>query len=387
MLDALIIILVVAVAIRGVASGFLRQVGSLGGFLLGLILGATLAPLIGGLFSAGALHTFVVLLIFFGVAFTVGGLGETIGYTLSGLAERYRLRPVDATLGAALGVVIALTTVWLLASTFARTAGPFLIYEIQTSRILQALDRTLPPAPDVIARLDRALGSGGLPRVFTGLEPSPAPPVTGPDTAAVDAAAAAGRAATVRIEGLGCGGLLEGSGFVAGPGLVATNAHVVAGVDRPAVVDSRGTHHATVVLFDPNLDFAVLRVSGLAASPLPLASVNEARGTVGAALGYPGGGAFHVSAAAILDRRIAIGRNIYDAGLIHRDIYTLQAIVRPGNSGGPLITPDGAVIGIIFATSTVNGNIGYALTSAEVLPDLHAAATAGAVSTGACVSD
>jgi S1-C subfamily serine protease len=387
LLDVIILLLVLAVAIRGVASGFLRQVGSLGGFLLGLLLGATIAPLVGGIFSGSDWHWLIVLVVFFGVAFTVAGLGETLGYTLSGLAERYRLRPLDATLGAALGVVIALTTVWLLASTFARTAGPFLIYEFQTSRILQGLDRSLPPAPDVMAKLDRAFGAGGFPRVFTGLEPSPAPPVTGPNAAAVNAAAAAGRAATVRIEGLGCGGLLEGSGFVAAPGLVATNAHVIAGIDRPVVVDSKGAHRATVVLLDPNMDFAVLRVSGLSASPLRVASTNQARGTVGAVLGYPGGGAFTVSPAAVLDRRIAIGRNIYDSGLIHRDIYVLQSVVRPGNSGGPVVTPDGTVIGVVFATSTVNGNIGYALTSAEVQHDLSLAATAGAVPTGACVSE
>jgi S1-C subfamily serine protease len=142
-----------------------------------------------------------------------------------------------------------------------------------------------------------------------------------------------------------------------------------------------------VVLLDPNMDFAVLRVSGLSASPLRVASTNQARGTVGAVLGYPGGGAFTVSPAAVLDRRIAIGRNIYDSGLIHRDIYVLQSVVRPGNSGGPVVTPDGTVIGVVFATSTVNGNIGYALTSAEVQHDLSLAATAGAVPTGACVSE
>jgi uncharacterized membrane protein required for colicin V production len=388
MLDVLILVLALAVAVRGVASGFLRQLGSLGGFLCGLFLGATVAPLIGGLFAGSSLKSLVVIVVFFGVAFTVGGLGETLGYTLSGLAERYKLRPLDAALGAGLGLVIALTTVWLLAATFARTAGPFLVYEIQTSRILQTLDRNLPPAPDVLARLDRALGSGGLPRVFTGLEPSPAPPVTGPGADAVNAAAAAGRAATVRVEGLGCGGLLEGSGFVVADGLIATNAHVVAGIDRPVVVDAHGTHRATVVLFDADLDLAVLRASNLAADPLPLDPKNEARGTVGAVLGYPGGGAFTVSPAAILDRRIAIGRNIYGSGLIHRDVYTLQSVVRPGNSGGPLIRPDGTVVGVVFATSTVNGNIGYALTSAEVLSDVHTAeSSSGSVSTGACLAD
>src|SRR5207302_1127348 len=122
-----------------------------------------------------------------------------------------------------------------------------------------------------------------------------------------------------------------------GANLVATNAHVVAGIDRPTVIDGRGVHRATVVLFDPDLDFAVLRTSGLAAGPLAVANANQPRGTVGAALGYPGGGGFAVSSAAIPGRRTAVGRNIYDTGIIHRDIYELQAVVRPGNSGLELI--------------------------------------------------
>jgi S1-C subfamily serine protease len=284
-------------------------------------------------------------------------------------------------------VAFTLLTVWLLAATFARSAGPSLATAIQTSRLLQALDRTLPPAPNVLARVEGTLGLGRIPRVFTGLEPTPAPPVTGPNAAAVNAAADAGRAATVKIEGLGCGGLLDGSGFVAGPGLVATNAHVVAGIDAPTVIDARGRHRATVVLFDPNLDFAVLRTSGLAAAPLSLATTDQPRGTIGAALGYPGGGDLTVSPAAILAQRTAVGRNIYDAGLVRRDIYELQAVVRPGNSGGPLVAPDGTVIGVIFATSTSNGNIGYALTATEIIPDLGQARTADPVSTGACLAD
>ncbi|HEY2003682.1 MAG TPA: MarP family serine protease [Candidatus Saccharimonadia bacterium] len=386
-LDFVIVVLVLAVAARGIASGFLRQAGSLGGFVLGLMAGAVIAPWLGSAFPPGTSRSMVVLVVFFGVAIMIGGLGETLGYALSGLAERYRLTLLDAVLGAAFGIGVALFTVWMLAATFARSAGPALATDIQNSRILQSLDRDLPPAPDVLARFERALGVNNFPRVFTGLEPSPAPPVTGPNAAAVTAAANAGRAATVRIEGLGCGGLLEGSGFVAGPGLVATNAHVVAGIDQPVVVDANGSHRATVVFFDPSLDFAVLRTTNLAAAPLPLAGSLQSRGVVGAVLGYPGGGSFTVSPAAILSEQTALGRDIYDSGLTRRQIYTLQAVVRPGNSGGPLITPDGTVVGVVFAMSTTDGNIGYALTSNEILPDLNAAATNGPVSTGACASE
>jgi S1-C subfamily serine protease len=387
LLDFLIVLLTVAVAARGVASGFLRQVGSLGGFVLGLILGASLAVPIGHAFAPGSARTIVVLIVFFGVAFTIGGIGETLGHGLSGLAERYKLTVLDSILGAALGVVVALVAVWILAATFAQNAGPSLAAEIQGSAVLQVLNRSLPPAPEVVARLERLLGPSSFPQVFAGLEPSPAPPVTGPNAAAVNEAAAAGRAATVRIEGLGCGGLLEGSGFVVGPGLVATNAHVVAGIASPMIVDQNGSHYAQVVVFDPNLDFAILRTTNLYAQPLPIASSVEPRGTVGAVLGYPGGGSLTISPAAILDSQTAVGRNIYDSGLTSRDIYTLQAVVRPGNSGGPLITPSGQVVGIVFAMSTTNGDIGYALTSAELGHDLSQASGAGQVSTGSCVED
>jgi S1-C subfamily serine protease len=387
-LDVIVILIVIIVAARGVASGFLRQAGSLGGFVLGLIAGAALAPWAAGAFPANSnSRAFVALLVFFGVAIIVGGIGETIGYSLSGLADRYRLRVLDAVLGAAFGVIIALITVWLLASTFARSSDTPLAAEIQSSRILQALNNSLPPAPDVMARLEQTLGVDNIPRVFTGLEPSPPPPVTGPNAAAVNEAAAAGEAATVKIEGLGCGGLIDGSGFVVSDDLVITNAHVVAGIAQPTVIDSRGRHAATVVLFDPNLDLAVLKVRNLAAAPLNLDSSLAARGTVGAVLGYPGGGSFTVSPAAVLGEQIAVGRNIYDSGLISRQIYEIQAVVRPGNSGGPLITPNGTVVGVVFAMSTTNGQIGYALTSSEILPDLNAAKTNGAVGTGACVSD
>jgi S1-C subfamily serine protease len=386
-LDIIIVMVALLVAARGVATGFARQLGSLGGFTLGLFLGAALASPISSLLPAGGGRAILALFVFFGVAITVAALGELAGDGLSEIIERYRMRPLDASLGAMAGVIIVLLVTWMLAAVFQSAGGSVWALEIQNSKILQALDASLPPAPDVVARLERQFNASSIPRVFAGLEPSPAPPVTGPDAAAVNAAAAAGRAATVKIEGFGCGGIVEGSGFVVGNGLVATNAHVVAGISHPTVIDANGPHRSEVVLFDPNMDFAVLRTSGLAAAPLTLDSGNADRGIVGAVLGYPGGGSFTVSSAAVLQRENALGRDIYDSSLTQRDIYVLQAIVRPGNSGGPLITPNGTVIGVVFAMSTTNPNVGYALTSAEIQPDLAQAQNSGPVSTEQCVSD
>lgn len=386
-LDVVTAVIVTAAAARGAATGFLRQVGSVGGFVVGLIVGAVLAPDIASILPLSNNRSLVVVIIFFGIALTVSGIGEMLGNHGSGLADRFKLKALDSVLGAIFAFAGSLLAIWLLASTFATSVGPQLATDIQTSGILGVLDRTLPPAPNVTSRLERIVGASRFPQVFAGFEPTPAPPVTGPNAAAVNAAVAAARTATVKIISPGCGGISEGSGFVVAPGYVATNAHVVAGGNQPFIQDISGQHAAQVVLFDPDLDLAVLRVSGLSVPPLVIDPHDEPRGTIAAALGYPGGGGFTAGAAAILERQTATGRNIYDQGLIRRDVYVLQAIVRPGNSGGPLVTPSGTVIGVIFATSTTNPNVGYALTSAEIRPDLDRARTSGPVATGACISE
>ncbi len=386
LLDIGIILLVMAVAARGLQAGFLRQAGSLGGFGVGLLLGAALAPWAVQWAVTDSSKAILAIAVVFGTALALSGVGELIGATAGHHARRSRLGRIDEVAGAAFGVVVGLVVVWLLGSLLMRLPLPGVQAGIQRSVVLRVLDQNLPPAPDVVARFGRLVAPNGFPSVFSGLEPAPAPPVTGPNAAAINQAAAAGRAATVKIEGFGCGGVVDGSGFVAGPGLVATNAHVVAGIRNPIVVDSKGLHAATVVAFDPNLDFAVLRTTNLAADPLPLDTRLAPRGTVGAALGYPGGGRFTITPAAVLQSQTALGRNIYDRGLVKRDIYALQAGIRPGNSGGPLVTPNGVVIGMIFARSIANDNIGYALTSAELLPKLTAAASHGPVTTGACAA-
>ena len=385
--DLFIIVLALAAAVRGVATGFFRQVGSLAGLLLGLLFGALAASWFAGYMPLGSNRSVGLELLVFAIAFVISGIGEAIGTRAAGAMDRAGLSSLDGVLGAALGFFGSLVAVWLLAASFGNSAGPLLAVDIQNSRILISLDRVLPPAPDITARLKRLIGASRFPQVFAGLEPTPAPPVTGPNAEAVNAAVAAAKSATVKIEGTGCGGVVEGSGFVVGNGLVVTNAHVVAGINNPVITDRAGLHRSTVVEFDPNLDIAVLRTSGLDANPLPVDSAIEQRGTVAAVLGYPGGGGFTAGAAAILERQSAVGRNIYDSGLIRRDIYVLQAVVRPGNSGGPLVSPTGVVIGVVFATSTTDPNVGYALTSAEIGPDVAAAQSSGPVDTGPCIAE
>ena len=387
LLDLILLVVIAGYALRGFATGFFRQGGALGGFVLGLGLGSWLAPVTVRLADSTGGKALVALITVLAVAAAVGSAGEYLGSWLAGITKKLHIAVVDEAAGAVLSAVSVLVVAWVLASIFARLPYTRLTTQIQNSVILAALDRDLPPVPDVVARVESIVAPSGFPRVFAGIEPTPGPPVTAPTSAAVAAAAAAGAASTVKIQSVGCGGLVDGSGFVIAPNLIATNAHVVAGTSHTIVIDGRGEHVATVVSFDPNLDFAVLRTTDITDPTLPLSSSEFPRGTVGAVLGYPGGGNFDVEPAAILYEQTAIGRNIYDQALVHRQIYAIQAVVRPGNSGGPLITSDGTVIGVVFAASTTNNDLGYALTSAEVKSEAVAASSSGRVGTGSCAAE
>ncbi|MFC5661224.1 MarP family serine protease, partial [Streptomyces nogalater] len=201
-------------------------------------------------------------------------------------------------------------------------------------------------------------------------------------------AARAARRGTVKIEGLAGAEGREGSGFVYASGRVLTNAHVVAGIDRPSVrVGGAGrSYPARVVLFDPGRDVAVLYVPGLRAPALRFAP-DAGRGDPAVVAGYPEDGGLDLRAATVTDRVRAIGSDLYDERTVTREVYTIRSEVLPGNSGGPLLTPDGRVLGMIFARSASDAGTGYVLTAAEVTGAARRAATATApVDTGELVA-
>jgi S1-C subfamily serine protease len=262
---------------------------------------------------------------------------------------------------------------------------PGLQNAIKGSGIASYLNTSLPKAPNVIAGLSHIINPNGFPDVFTGLEPTPPANVRLPNLGSMQTAVKKDEASVVKIEGQGCGGVVEGSGFVASQGFVATNAHVVAGITTPYVIDRGDMHRATVVWFDPNLDFAVLRVNGLVGTPLTIDTGRINTGTPGAVLGYPGGGNFTADAASVIDEFTAAGRNIYNEGTTNRNVYEVKASIIPGNSGGPLIEQNGDVAGVVFAESTTYNQVGYALAMPQVVSELHQAETANTpASTGTC---
>jgi S1-C subfamily serine protease len=386
LLDVVIIVIVLAAIVRGIVKGVLVQLGGWVGVALGLVLGALAAPYVAGLADGAPGKRILTLLTVVGMAIVGGIGGAVVGERLSEGAKRLNLGAIDTWLGGVVGGVATLLAIWLLAGSLATVPSANVGRLVQDSAIIGRLDRILPPVPSVTARIGRLLDPLGFPSVFAGIERTPAAPVQAPTITEVQAAVERAAASTVRIEGKGCGGVLEGSGFVAAANLVVTNAHVVAGIRKPRVQDGAGIHDTAPVLFDSGLDLAVLRVDGLAGPPLALATGDVPRGTLGAVLGYPRNGPFRADAGAVLDEYRARGRDIYGSGLVTRAIYELQATVEPGNSGGPFVLVDGRVAGVVFARSVSEGGIGYALTAADVADRLQRIAS-DPVSTGSCAAD
>jgi S1-C subfamily serine protease len=385
LVDVVVLIIVAVAAIQGLRLGAIVLVLSFGGFLGGLYLGARLAAVtVHGVHTPTA-RAVIALCTMLGIAVLFGVTGRLVGNFAFLRLHRGLIGSVDSLLGVVVAVIASLLTVWLLANTLINTSSVSLNASIVQSRIIRSLDSVLPAPPSVFSQVQTFLSSEGFPPVFAELAPESAGPVSLPGNAQLAQAVLRAGPSTVKIVGVGCGQIQEGSGFVVAPGLVVTNAHVVAGIPAPVVWDPSGPHSTKVVWFDPSYDLAVMRVSGLTERPLLLDPDNAARGTQGAVLGYPGGGPFTSVAAGVMAEFEAEGRDIYGQGLTVRNVYEIQAVVRPGNSGGPLVLPDGEVIGVVFSRSTTTNDIGYALTSPGVLSEVSRAERSTAtVGTGAC---
>ena len=387
LVDLIVIVVVALAAIQGLRLGAIVQVLSFGGFWIGLYLGALLASVTVRWVHTQSARTAVALLTLLGVATILGVVGRILGNLAFGRLHRGIAGSVDSALGVVVAVIASLLVAWLLANTLMNSTSLALNSAIDQSKIIRSLDSALPAPPSVFSRLQGFLSSEGFPPVFAQLAPASAGPVSLPGGAQLDQAVNHAGASTVKIVGDGCGQIQEGSGFVVAPGMVVTNAHVVAGIPHPMVETGSDFHQTTVLLFDPSYDLAVLKVNGLTEAPLTLDPNQVGRGAEAAVLGYPGGGPFDVRAAGVMAVFEAEGRDIYGQGLTVRSVYEIQAVVRPGNSGGPLVEPDGHVIGVVFSRATTNGDIGYALTSPGVLSRVQQAETRStAVSTDGCTA-
>ncbi len=389
--DLLIIGLMLLAAVHGLRLGAIVQLLTFGGFLLGFLLGTLVWVPLFGTGHDDITRSVVVVSLVILTACTLGFAGRVLGTWSNVTVRRHHLGTVDAVLGVAVAVVAVLLSVWLVAAVISSPNSRLTSLDaaVAKSDILHSIDSVLPRAPSIFNDLQTFLNNQGFPQVFSTLTPPSTPSVSTPSNAETRALADPAVFSTVKILGTACDNEQEGSGFVVGPGLVATNAHVVAGEGNgnTQVVVGDNSYPATPVLFDPSFDLAVLRTDAPLGPALTISPNLVARGTQAALLGYPEDGPLAIDPAGVTEEVTAIGKDIYNSGSVTRGVYALDAAVEPGNSGGPLLGPGGEVIGVVFSRSTVYQDVGYALTSPGVLARVQAATHHGsAVSTGACIS-
>lgn len=388
-LDALLVLLIVMSVIAGYRRGAVLQVVSLLGMIVGAVAGALLASRVARLGHDPMTQVSLSL----GSVVVGAALGNIGGWMLgSKLRARTKgpaLQRADAVMGSFVSVTALLLVTWFLALNLANGPFPELARGIRGSRIVQGLDEVLPQPPSLLGEAQRVLSLLGFPDVFIGIPPVPAQPVDPPTDAVARAAFRAAAPSTFEVLGEGCyvGYLNQGSGFVVRPGYILTNAHVVAGTAKQWIHSGDGDLQAEVVAFDPQVDLALLHVPDLTAPALPLLRTEIDRGTVGAVVGFPGGGPLTGDGAAVRRSFSAPGRDIYGQGEIDRHLYEIQATVHHGNSGGPFVLPNGQVAGVVFASSVLDDSVGYAIASSDVRPFVLGATGADIpVGTGACTN-
>jgi uncharacterized membrane protein required for colicin V production len=387
-LDGIILVALAAAAIHGARRGAAAQLTTFAGFVGGLALGVVLVLAVAPRVHGSTEKTVVALALLLVPSAVLAAFGRRLGEMVGARLRRQHTGWLDAGLGSALALAGTLVVFWLFASVLIDSSTPTVSAQIGRSVIVRAIGRVMPPVPDEFAAVERYLATSGFPVVLVDALPEPVGPVRLPSGAQVAAVERLVDASTVKVTAFGCGDIeQEGSGFVVAPGLVVTNAHVVAGTDRIEVVLAQQTYPATPVLFDPVLDLAVLRTRPLGVPVLRLDAGFVERGTPAVVLGYPDDGPLRVGKAGVQARYVAEGRDIYDSALSTRTVYTLEAIVRPGNSGGPLASTSGEVIGVVFSRSASDPDIGYALASPAVLRGVEALGpSSGAVSTESCIN-
>jgi S1-C subfamily serine protease len=386
--DAVALVLIVAAVILGFRSGALPQIGGLIGALAGGASAILALPLLQHLLLSldpPVRAIVVVMLVLLAV-----GLGEAVGSTAGrGIATRLGggiLGTLDRAGGALVGVAQALLIIWLAGGLLAAGPLPRLSSQAQTSVAVRTLSALLPPPTQIAVGLGRLLDASGLPDVFVGLEPVPAPPVDRPTDPRARAIARAAEASTAKVSAETCGAISSGTGFAIARDYVLTNAHVVAGGGTVRVLLGGQLRDASAVLFDPRLDVALLWAPSLGAQPLVLAATDPRRGDTGAALGFPGGGALTIVPAAVAGRYDAQGRDIYGKDPVNRSILELRASIERGDSGGPFVLADGTVGGVVFAESRTDPEVGYALSPAQVAIRVGPAiGRTSRVDTGACI--
>jgi S1-C subfamily serine protease len=387
-LDWCLVALVGIYALSGYWQGFITGASATAGLLLGGLAGIWAAPLALGdaapslWVSLGAL--FIVI-----ISASLGqALLQYVGARLRDRITWQPMRAFDAIGGSALSAVAVLLVAWALGVAVSGTRIGAITPLVRDSTVLAKVDRVLPAdSGKVLQTFNNVVGTTFFPRYLEPFAPErivavrPGDPrmLTDPDVLAAEAG-------VVKVRGTnGCGGGVEGTGFFYAPGRLMTNAHVVAGVTRPEVEVGGSTVTASVVLYDSDLDVAVLALPETGAFPLAFDTQVEPRDPV-AVLGYPEDGPYDVQSGRVRSEQRLRSPDIYGEGTVLRQVISLRALIRPGNSGGPVVTSAGDVAGMVFAASVSDPDTGYALTAEQLSDSAAAGLTREApVDTGTCV--
>ncbi|GAA4671044.1 MarP family serine protease [Streptomyces buecherae] len=385
-LDILLLVAAAWFAVIGYRQGFVVGVLSVTGFLGGGLVALYLLPVIwdrttdnASPGSFGAISAVVIVIV-------CASIGQACTTHLGNKLRRHitwsPARAIDATGGALVNVMAMLLVAWLIGSAIAGSSLPTLGKEVRNSKVLLGVARVVPEEANTwFDDFSSVLAENRFPQVFSPFAEEPITSVPAPDPKLANSPAVErARQSIVKVVGTAssCGKVLEGTGFVYAPHRVMTNAHVVGGVDEPTVqIGGEGRlYDAEVVLYDWKRDIAVLDVPALRAPALRFAEGDAGSGDGAIVAGFPENGDFNVQAARVRGRIEADGPDIYHRGTVHRDVYSLYTTVRQGNSGGPLLTPEGRVYGVVFARSLDDANTGYALTASEVQENITEGRTA-----------
>jgi S1-C subfamily serine protease len=392
LLDLIIILAAIAYGIGGFRNGAVVGLFSMIGFFGGAIIGAQLAEPLGSRLADGRAQIPVAIV----CVLFVSMLGQLAGVWVAGHIKRRivsdQTQALDSGVGSVLGVLSVLLVAWMVAVPLASSPYPTLSSAATNSRIVRGVNDVMPrDVRTLYASLRTFLDQSGFPPVLGDLPSTNLINVAPPDATlspAVQAQVRKASASVFKIYGQApsCQRGIEGSGFVFAQHRIVTNAHVVAGTSQVMVQVTNETRlPATVVVYDPKRDVAVLDVPDLDAPVLKFSATAASTGDPAVVLGYPEDGPFTVRSARVRSHTTIVGNDIYGNSGVRRDIYSVRAVVRSGNSGGPLLADNGAVLGVVFATALNSSDTGYVLTDSEIAPDVGAGLTATArVSTGGC---
>jgi S1-C subfamily serine protease len=388
--DVVLVLLMIVFAVSGYRQGFVIGVLSFVGFFGGALIGLQLGPLLAQRFDDNATRVVISLVTVFGLAVLGQALTGWFGARLRHAITSPTGRRLDDAGGAVVSVIAVLIVAWLVAVPLGSSSLPWLAASVRQSALLDAVDKVMPDKAQALSEsLRETVDTNGFPDVFGGLAPTRAREVAAPDPALAGSKVVANaRQSVVKVIGSApsCGRRIEGSGFVYARDRVMTNAHVVAGT-RTVGVDVEGERHGgRVVVYDPHRDLAVIYVPDLTAKPMTFASRQAAAGGDAIVLGYPLDGPYNAQSARIRDVGKITGPDIYESQNVTREIYTIRALVRSGNSGGPLVGPAGTVLGVIFAAAADDRTTGFAVTADEAAPVAsQGAQQTAATGTGRCV--